>query len=243
MTEWLTDMTEPLRLRITIVVNLAFLLLCTVVPGKLEQPLPFSHRILRALLRSGVGCRVTKEVKIEGSILILDRADKGHAHNLLVELETSLGGLDPEHGMIQSVGAWICRSPHVLVVAADDLNPVSIGILCKRNVLHAALGELLLELIPSVFESLAGRFDIVDRDGDVSETAMGLRVPIGNSVIGVILRAIVVREFQHGIAVRPVTVALQRLGAIVGEEVEGELVLRKVELLDLIEPKELVEFH
>jgi putative Mn2+ efflux pump MntP len=110
-------------------------------------------------------------------------------------------------------------------------------------VLHATLCELLLELIPSIFESLAGRFDVVDRDGDVSETAVGLRVPIGNCVIGVILRAIVVREFQHGIAVRPVTVTLERLGAVVGKEVKGELVLRKVELLDLIEPKELVKLH
>jgi hypothetical protein len=121
-----------------------------------------------------------------------------------------------------------------LILALDDLNPVAIGILDERNVLHAALGEFLLEGVPGVLEPLARDFDVINGDGDVAEAAVGFLVAVGNGVVGVALCAVVVGEFEDAVAVCPVAVALQGLGAGVCEEVEGEFVFGEVELLDLV---------
>jgi hypothetical protein len=121
-----------------------------------------------------------------------------------------------------------------LILALDNLNPVTIGILDERNVLHAALGELLLERVPSVLEPLACDFDVINGDGDVAEAAVRFLVAVGDGVIGIALRAVVVGEFEDAVAVCPVAVALEGLGARVCEEVEGEFVFGEVELLDLV---------
>lgn len=145
--------------------------------------------------------------------------------------------------MVESVVGGICRRTHILVMTTDNLDPVTIRILGEGNVLHATISELLLERIASTFNSLAGRFDIVNRDGNVTKAAMRFRVSVGYAVIGVILCAIVVGELQNSVAVRPVTVTLQGLRAVVCEEVEGKLVIREIELLNLSKSEELVEFH
>jgi hypothetical protein len=137
--------------------------------------------------------------------------------------------------MVKPVRARICRiGLDRLILALDNLNPVAIGILDERNVLHAALGEFLLERVPGVLEPLARNLDVINGDSDVAEAAVGFLVAVGDAVVGVALRAVVVGEFEDTMAVCPVAVALEGLGARVCEEVEGEFVFGEVELLDLV---------
>jgi hypothetical protein len=108
---------------------------------------------------------------------------------------------------------------------------------------HATLGKLLLKRVSGILEPLAGCLDVVDRDGDVAVAPVRLGVSVGDAVVGVVLGAVVVGEFENGVAVCPVTFALEGLGPVVGEKVEGELVVREVELLDLVQAEELVELN
>lgn len=145
--------------------------------------------------------------------------------------------------MVQPVGGCVgCRSD-VLIVPADDLNPVAVGILGKSNVLHPTLRQLLLEGVACILESLARRLDVVNRDGDVTKSTVWLGVSVYDAVVGVILGTVVVSEFQHAVAVGPVAVTLEGRRAAVGEEVEREFVLREVELVDLVESKEFIELN
>lgn len=236
-------MTEALRLGVTVVVHLALLLLRTVIPGQLKETLPLGHRVLGVLARLWVGRRVSQEIQIEGRILVLNSPQQRHTHHLLVELQTGLGRLDAKHGVVEAVVGRISRSTDILVVAADDFHPVAIGVLGEGDVLHATLGEFLLEWVAGILESLAGGLDVIDGDSDVAESTVRFRVSVGDAVVGVALGAVVVGELQHGVTIRPVTITLQRLGAIVCEEVQRELVFGEVQLLDLVETEELVEFH
>lgn len=79
-------MAESLRLGVTIVIDRALLLLSAVVPGELQQALPFGDAILGTILDLGVGTRVSQEVQIELVIGVLNGSDQRHAHLLLVEL-------------------------------------------------------------------------------------------------------------------------------------------------------------
>ena len=236
-------MSETLRLGIAIVVDLALLLLSTVVPSQLQHTFPLGDWVLLVILHRRIGRRVPKEVEIKASLLVLGLAKQSHAHHFLVELETRLSRFDADHGVVESVVGRVGRGTDILVQAADDFHPVAIGIFHERNVSHTALCQLLLELVARILESLACRLDIVDRDSKVSKSTMGLSVPIDHAVIGIIFSAVVVGELDDGIAVGEVPVTLQRRGTIVGEEVERELVFWEIEVLDLAETEELVEFH
>lgn len=240
----LTDVAESLRLRITVVVDGALLLLRAVVPCQLEQAFPLCDTVLRTLLDLGVRLGITQEIEIELGIGILNGPDQSHAHGLLVELQAGLGILDTQHGMVQTVGARVSSGREILIGATDDLHPVAIGVLGKSNVSHTALGQLLLESISGVLDALAGSLDVIDGDGDVAETAVGLGVTIDNAVVGVILGTVIVAELQHRIAVGEMAVTtLQRGRAIVGEEVVAELPFGEIELLDDIHTEELVELQ
>lgn len=236
-------MSETLRFHVTVVINRALLLLRAIVPGELQQTLPLRDRVGGTLSLLRVGTRVAQEVKVESSILVLNGAQQSHSKDFLVVLDASLGALDTEHGVVQAVGGGIGGGANILIVTADNLDPVSIGILDKRDVTHTALGKLLLEGVSGILQSLAGSFDVVHRDSNVSETAVGLSVTVDHAVVGVILRAMVMGELQDAVAVGEVTVTLERLRAIVGKEVEGELVLGEVDLVNLVETQVLVEFH
>lgn len=145
--------------------------------------------------------------------------------------------------MVESIVSGVCSSPCSFLATADKFHPVSIGIFGECNVPHPALGELLLEWIPGVLNSLARSLDVVHSDSQVSKTTVGFCVAIVDAVIGVVFGTVVVGEFENSIAVRPMAVTLEGRGPIVGEEVKGELVLGEVEVLDLVETQELVEFH
>lgn len=232
-----------MRLRVTVVINRALLLLGAIVPGKLQQTLPFRDRVGGTLAPLRVGTRVAQEVKVESSILVLDGAQQSHSKDFLVILDASLGAFDAEHGVVQTVAGGIGGGTNILVVTADNLDPVSIGILDKRDVTHTALGKLLLEGVSGILQSLAGGLDVVHGNSNVSKTAVGFGVTVDHAVVRVILRAMVMGELQDAVAVREVTFTLERLGAVVGKEVEGELVLGEVDLVDLAETQVLVEFH
>lgn len=145
--------------------------------------------------------------------------------------------------MVETIGARVSGGRQILIGTLDDLHPVTIGVLGERDVSHTTFRQLLLEWVARVLNALAGRFDIVDRNGDVAEAAMGLGVAIDDGVMGVILGAVVVSQLQNGIAVGPVTVTLERRRAIVGKEVVGELPLGEIELVDQAQAQKLVEFH
>lgn len=236
-------MAKTLRFGVAIMVNLALLFFSAVVPGQLQQTFPLGNGVLRILLNARVGGRITQEVEVEASILVLRGANPGHTQDLLVELQAGLGILDTDHGVVQTVREGVRSGSDVFIVGTDKFNPVAVGILGEGNAPHTALCELLLERVASVFDSFTGSFDVVDGDGNVAEATVGLGVAVDDAVVWVALGAIVVGELQYAVAVSPVTVTLERRGTVVGEEVERELVLGEVQLLDLIEAQELVEFH
>ena len=103
-----------------------------------------------------------------------------------------------------------------------------VGVEDEGDVLHLAVGELLLELDPVLLEPGARSLDIVDGDRDVAEAAAGVAVPArvaGEAGVG--LGAVVVRELEDALAVEPV-VLLLRLGLRTAGVVEGEEVEREV---------------
>lgn len=57
---------------------------------------------------------------------------------------------------------------------------------------HAAVGELLLEGVSGILDTLAGSLDIVDTDTGVTEAAVRLGVAVVDLVVRVILGAVIV---------------------------------------------------
>ena len=99
---------------------------------------------------------------------------------------------------------------------------IPVGVEDERNVLHLAVGELLLEADAQALEACAGLLDIVDGDGDVAEATAGVGVAVGVALeVGVGLCAVVVGELEDALAVEAV-LGVGALAVVVGEEVEGE---------------------
>lgn len=72
-----------------------------------------------------------------------------------------------------------------------------IGVKDKRDVVHLAVGELLLELYAFLLESGARRVDIVDGDGDVPEAAAGIGIAARIALeVDVVLSAVVMSELE-----------------------------------------------
>ena len=145
--------------------------------------------------------------------------------------------------MVQPVAGRISRGTNILIVTADDLDPVSIGILDKSDVPHTALCELLLEGIAGILKSLASGLNVIHRDSNVTKSAVRLGVTVDNAVVGIILGAMVMSEFQDTVAISEMAFTLERLGSVVGKEVKRELVVGEINLIDLVEAQELVKFH
>lgn len=236
-------MTETLGLSVAVVVDRAFLLLGAVIPGQLEQTFPLRHSIFATLLNLGIGCGVPQEIQIEFVLWVLNGADQSHAHGFLVELQAGFGILHAQHGVVQSIATRVGGGAEILIGATDDLNPVSIGILSEGDVSHTAFGQFFLEGVAGIFNALAGGFNVVNRDGNVAEATVRLCVSVHHAVVGVVLGAIVVSQFQNGITISPVTVTLERGGAVIRQEVVAELPFRHVNLVDQGQAKELVKIH
>ncbi len=73
----------------------------------------------------------------------------------------------------------------------DDLDPVSVGIEGESNMLHAAVGELLLEPVGRVLEAAARGLDAVDADADVAEAAVRLGVAVVSLEVWIVFAAVV----------------------------------------------------
>lgn len=77
----------------------------------------------------------------------------------------------------------------------------------------------------------------------MTESTVGFRVAVDDTVVGITFCAVVVGELDNSVAVRPVAFALQRPRSVVAQEIEGEFVFREVKFLDLTQAEEFVEFH
>jgi hypothetical protein len=113
-----------------------------------------------------------------------------------------------------------------------NLNPVPIRVQHKRNMAHAPVRQLLLELIPGVFNALARGLQVVDADARVAKAAVRLDVAVVDLVLGVVLGAVVVSQLDEALAVPHVVAAGRGLGRVVAEEVEIELGVGELEFLD-----------
>lgn len=107
--------------------------------------------------------------------------------------------------------------------------------------LHSAIGQPLLELIPRVLDALTRGLDVVDRDADVPEPAVRLLVAMVDGVALVRLGAVVVRQLDNALAVEGAVAVRRRRRPVVRQEVEVELRLGERQLLDQAEAQELVE--
>src|SRR5690242_7417902 len=95
----------------------------------------------------------------------------------------------------------------------QDFNPVAVGILDEGDVLHAAIGQTLLERHAQRLEAHAGRVHVRHRDAQVAETAR-LAVAVVVLKIRLLLGAVVVGELQDaGLAQHP----LQARGIVFGD--------------------------
>jgi hypothetical protein len=113
--------TEALGLRVAVVVLEALVLLGAVVPGELEETFVVGGE---AAFGHALGAGVAEEVQVEAGGLLLDRAEKGHTHSLLVELEGLLGILDTDHGVVLFKG--VSARTFVLLISYISLGSLSI---------------------------------------------------------------------------------------------------------------------
>lgn len=69
--------------------------------------------------------------------------------------------------------------------------------------LHRSIGKSLLERHAELLKARAGSLDVVDRDGDVSESSTGVSVSVGIALeVRVRFRAMVVRQLQNAYGVQ-----------------------------------------
>ena len=181
-----TDMAKALRLVVAIMVDRPLLLLGAIVPRQLQQALHL-RRPRRRLLR------ISQEIQVKARLLVLRRPNQRHAHDVLIEGQCLLDILDADHRVVEAVGIGVRgldvrRFLHV--VGRDDLHPVAVRVERERDVAHAAVGQLLLELVAGVFDARAGCLDVVDADADVAEAAVGFGVAVGDLEVGVVLASI-----------------------------------------------------
>lgn len=90
-------MSEPLGLRIAVVVLEVLVLLRAVIPRELQQALVVSRE---AVLGHALVAGVPQEVQVELGGRLLAGAEQRHAQHVLVELERLLDVLDPDHRVV-----------------------------------------------------------------------------------------------------------------------------------------------
>jgi hypothetical protein len=75
---------------------------------------------------------------------------------------------------------------------SDDFDPVAVGVQNERNVAHTTVCELFLKLAACILKSLTCSLDIVNRDTDVAEALVWVGVAVGDLVVRIIFRSVVV---------------------------------------------------
>ena len=109
-----------------------------------------------------------------------------------------------------------------------------IRVKCKSNVPHATIGKFLLEFVSGILKALAARLEVIHGDAEVAKASARIRVAISNLEVGVVLGAVIVRELEDALSIRDMRIGRCTLWTIVGHEVQGEFVLRKVGLTNLL---------
>lgn len=151
----------------------------------------------------------------------------------------------PGAATYHAVGVDIGRSNLLSLfnrLLADDLYPVTIGILDESNVLHTPISQLLLEDVASIFNTLACGMDVVDGDAGVAKTAMGLLIAVVGLVVGIVLGAVVVSQLDDALTVKHLVAVGAGTRPIVSQEVEVELGFGKLKLTDNGHAEKFVKF-
>jgi hypothetical protein len=227
-----SQMAKALGLGVSVVVREVSLVLGAPVVGQLEETFSVAGSggvvHLKVLI-------VRKEIKSELGVLVLGSSEESHAQLFSVELNGLLGVLDSQHGVVESVRRRVGLVGHQLgLVIGDELDPVSIGVQSKGNILLSAVGELLLELDAAILEISRHLLNVVDREANVPKAPVGLHVAVVDLVVGVVLGAVVVGQLQDSLSVPDGLAVVGRLGMVVGQVVDVEL-----ELLKLVVTKDL----
>lgn len=199
-------------------------------------PREFEDAFERASIDVVVGAEdVAEEIEVEFRRGRFAGAEERHAEDVLIEVQGCGVVLDAEHGVVHPVRRRV-RLFDVFgifgFVVGYNLHPVVVRVEGERYMVHAAIGEFLLELVAGVLDALAGGLDVIDGDADVSEATAGVGVAVGYGVIGVVFGAVVVGEFDDALAVGPVGLVGEGVGGVVGEEIEVEFRLGLGDLLD-----------
>lgn len=214
-------MAEALGLAVAVVVRKGFVLFGAIVPGQFKETFTIAGL---AFLRHTLGSRIAKEVEVESCVGSLAGSEEGHAQDLLVKLEGLLRILDTDHGVVlirvsnqvlqcfgysgdsyHAIGSDVSlldAGSLLQRLLANNLNPISIGIQGKSNVVHSSLGQLLLELVAGILNALASGLEVVDGNAGVAKSAVRVLVSIVDGVVGVVLSAVVVGELNDSLAVK-----------------------------------------
>lgn len=214
-------MAEALRFAVAVVVRKGFVLFGAIVPGQFKETFTIAGL---AFLGDALGSGIAKEVEVESCIWRLAGSEERHAQDILVKLEGLLGILDTDHGVvlvrvsnqILQCFRYLDNSYHAIGsdvslldagsllkgLLSNNLNPVSIGVQSKSNVVHSSLGQLLLELVAGIFDALTSGLEVVDGNAGVAKSAMRVLISIVDGVVGVALSAVVVGELNDSLAVK-----------------------------------------
>lgn len=205
------DVSKSLRFIVAVVVDFAFLCLCAVVPGQLQQPFLLSQRVdsVRGIFWLGNGkvAGVSEEVQCELGLLLLRSTEESHTHDILVEFQTLLRVLDADHAVVKSVCRSVGRGDVlclVNVLLPDYLDPVPVGVKGKRDTPHAPIREFFLEFVARILDPLARGLEIVHAHTNVSKPLVWVFVAVVDGKVGVALRTIVVGELEDTFTVSPV---------------------------------------
>lgn len=189
-------MSEALRLVVAIVVDGTFLVFRAIVVCQLQHTFPRGHRIWHVFFKRSIPARVSQEIQVKAGVFEPKGTHQLHAHAFGVELQALLDILDTQHGVVETVRRYIgsrdLRLDALVSVSPDDLDPVPVRVLDKCNVIDTAFAQFLLEGISSFLETVAGKMDVVYRDGCMAKASVWLGVAIDYGIVGVILRAMIV---------------------------------------------------
>lgn len=228
------NVAKALRLIVAVVVLEVLLVFGAMVMSQFEQPFDLRLRTRIALARLWYSGTVAQKVQRKASARVVRGALERHAHDILIESQRPFGILDADHGVIHPRGIDIGA---MLILGLldwslrNDLYPVAIGIERKCNRLHTAVGQLLLEFVTSIFETLAGSLDIIDRNTDMTETLVWFGIAIGVSLFG---RLVIVSQFNYSLTIRPRRLVRDCAWTVIGEKVQIEFGIWLFNLVDLL---------
>lgn len=215
------QMSETLGLGVSVVVGELSVVLSAPVVGQLKQTLTVTGSRLVVLLEVLI---VRQEVESELCVLVNGGSEESHAQLLGVELNGLLGVLDSQHGVVESVRRGVgLISNHLGLLVGNQLDPVSIGVQSKGNVLLSAVRQLLLELDAALLQIRRHLLNVVDREANVAKASVGLHVSVVELVISLGLSAVVVGQLKNSLTVPNGLSVVGRLRVVVGKVVNVKL--------------------